>query len=288
VRRANGCGNVSSRGAWYRARCERNVESTAAVGGAPIALCCRGRDFPRDPLPTTTATMKILVIEDNRQLVANIFEYFEGRGHTMDAAPDGRTGLHLAARQRYDAIVLDLGLPALDGLELCRRLRVEASLETPILMLTARDALEDKLRGFRVGASDFLIKPVALAELEARIGALVRLRAGESGAAKKLQVADLTYDTETRELRRGGRQITLNPTARRILAILMREAPRLVTSERLTGEIWGDEAPTSDTLRAHIYTIRAAIDRPFAVKLLKTVHSEGYRLCEDEDGDAPE
>lgn len=228
--------------------------------------------------------MKILVVEDNRALVANIFEYFEARGHIMDAAPDGITGLHLASHDEFDAIILDLTLPGMDGLELCRRLRGEARSDAPIIMLTARDALPDKLTGFEAGADDYLTKPFALAELEARLTALVKRRRRAVAPTASLKVGDLEYDPTTLKVTRGGQAIVLNPTGRRILEILMRASPEVVSRERLERELWGEQAPGDDTLRAHIYALRKAIDRPFDRPMLRTQLRAGYQLVDDADG----
>lgn len=228
--------------------------------------------------------MKILVIEDNRALLANLFEYFEARGHILDAAPDGRTGLHLASHAEFDAIVLDLSLPGMDGLEVCRRLRHDARSDAPIIMLTARDALNDRLTGFEAGADDYLTKPFALAELEARLTALVRRQRRAVSPTAVLRVGDLEYDPASLKVTRGGQAIVLNPTGRRILEILMRASPEVVSRERLERELWGEEAPGDDTLRAHIYALRKAIDRPFDSPLLRTQLRAGYQLLDDRDG----
>ena len=223
--------------------------------------------------------MKILVIEDNQDILENIFEFLEPRGHILDSAQDGLSGLHLAATEDYDAIVLDLMLPGIDGIEICRKLRIEARVDVPILMLTAKDSLEDKLSGFAVGTDDYLIKPFALSELEARLAALVRRRKG-SVSAQVLTVCDLVFHTDTLEVFRGEKKIELNPTTRSILLLLMRESPRVVSKKRIEEEIWRDDLPDSDALRSHMYHLRNSIDRPFPVKLLKTLPKEGYRLGE--------
>ncbi len=156
--------------------------------------------------------MRVLVVEDNRNLVANLFDYFEARGYTLDAAPDGPTGLHLAITQHYDAIVLDWMLPRMDGREVLRRLR-DAGRDMPVLMLTARDELPDKIAGFRAGADDYLTKPFDLPELEVRLEALVA-RASGRGRSRVLQVADLRLDLTTLEATRGGRRCTcIRPAA---------------------------------------------------------------------------
>lgn len=223
--------------------------------------------------------MKLLIIEDNQDILENIFEYLEPKGYVLDAAQDGLSGLHLAATESYDAVVLDLMLPTIDGIEICRKLRSEARIDVPILILTAKDTIEDKLDGFSVGADDYLVKPFALPELEARLQALVRRRKGLLGE-RVLAVGDLSFNTETLEVYRGTTKIDLKPTTRSILLLLMRESPRVVSKQRIEQEIWHDDVPDSDSLRSHIYHLRAAIDRPFATKLLKTLPKEGYRLAE--------
>ena len=180
--------------------------------------------------------MRLLIIEDNRDLAANLCEYLEERGHILDAAADGLTGLHLAITQPYDVIVLDLVLPGLDGLSLCRKLRDEAGLETPVLMLTARDAIEDRVIGLDAGADDYLVKPFSLRELEARLRALVR-RADGRGQRQRLEVADLVFDTASLRVTRAGREIELPPIPMRLLEVLMRRSPRVVSRADLEAHI---------------------------------------------------
>lgn len=220
--------------------------------------------------------MHILVIEDNRDLISNLVDYLETQGHAVDAAEDGVTGLHLAVVNDYDAIVLDLMLPGIDGLQLCRKLRNDAGKGTPILMLTARDTLADKLDGFASGADDYLVKPFALQELHARLNVLARRGISNLHI---LRVADLELDEGTLEVRRGGQRIELTPVGLRILVLLMREAPRVVARRKIEQTIWGDDPPQSDALRAHIHSLRNAIDKPFPAPLLHTVHGIGYRLA---------
>jgi DNA-binding response OmpR family regulator len=194
----------------------------------------------------------------------------------MDAASDGVTGLHLAVVNHYDAIILDVGLPGMDGFTLCHKLRHDAHKQTPVLMLTARDTLQDKLGGFGAGADDYLVKPFALQELEARLQALVR-RGAAGGTV--LQVGDLTVNTDTLQVRRGGAPIELAPTALKLLILLMRASPRVLSRQEVERGLWGDVPPDSDALRAHIHILRTAIDRKFPVKLLHTVHGMGYRIA---------
>lgn len=224
--------------------------------------------------------MHILVIEDNPDLNANLIDYLGGRGHSVDVAYNGYAGLGFALENPYDAIVLDLMLPGIDGLEVCTRLRREG-IVTPVLMLTARDSLEDKLDGFASGADDYLIKPFALLELEARLLALSRRPRPESGS-QPLRVADLVLDTGTWRVTRGGQPIELSPIPLKLLELLMQRAPQVVSRAELERAIWGDSPPDSDALRAHLHSLRNAIDKPFAVPLLHTVRGFGYRLSESD------
>jgi DNA-binding response OmpR family regulator len=220
---------------------------------------------------------RILLVEDHKNLAKAVGAYLESSGFIMDYAYDGLSALHLATTQRYDAIILDVNLPGVDGLEICTRLRQDAHLSTPILMLTARDQLEDKLTGFRRGADDYLVKPFDMPELEARITALIRRERGELDESV-YTIADLSLDIHTMQVKRQGQLIHLSPTCLRILRILMRESPHLVTREQLEQELWGELTPDSDTLRSHLYKLRKAIDKPFEKPLLETHQGVGFRL----------
>jgi DNA-binding response OmpR family regulator len=221
--------------------------------------------------------MRLLIIEDHADIAANIAEYFEARGVEVEHASDGPAGLQLALANSYDAIVLDLLLPGLDGLTLCRQLRQAGRTQAPVLMLTAKDLLSDKIEGFEAGADDYLVKPFSLAELDVRLKALMR-RARPPETTRVLNVADLRFDLDTLEAERGGEPIRLNPTTRRILIVLMQNAHRVVARAELERELWGDQPPQGDFLRAHIHALRTAIDKNFSVKLLHTIHGAGYRL----------
>lgn len=221
--------------------------------------------------------MRVLVIEDNHNLVANIFDYFEQRGYVVDAAPDGATGLHLALTQAFDAVILDWGLPRMDGREVLQQLR-HAGSSVPVLMLTARDDLPDKIAGFRSGADDYVTKPFELMELEVRIEAIVG-RALGLRHQKVLSVHDLSLDLTTLQATRAGQTLHLYPACRRLLEVLMRASPAAVPRQRLEHALWGDEAPDGNLLRSHVYELRRSIDGPFEVKLLHTVPRVGYRLA---------
>jgi DNA-binding response OmpR family regulator len=221
--------------------------------------------------------MRLLVIEDNRNLVANLFDYFEPRGHALDAAPDGVTGLHLATTQSFDAVLLDWMLPRMDGREVLRRLRTEHASNVPVIMLTARDELPDKVDGFRTGADDYLTKPFAMQELEVRLEALLA-RASGRNRRRVLQVADLSLDLSTLEATRAGQPLHLYPACRKLLEVLMQASPAAVTRQRLEYALWGEEPPDGDMLRSHIYELRRSVDGPFDTKLIQTLPRVGYRL----------
>lgn len=222
--------------------------------------------------------MRVLVIEDNRDIAANIGDFLEDKGHVVDFAGDGVTGLHLAVVNEFDAIVLDLTLPGMDGLEVCRKLRQEARKQTPVLMLTARDALDHKLSGFDSGADDYMTKPFALQELEARL--LVLARRGKGPQSRVLQVADLSFNLDTLTVTRAGKQIPLNPIGLKLLQFLMEASPSVVTRQDLEHRVWGEELPDSDSLRVHIHGLRAALDKPFDKPLIQTRHGIGYRMAD--------
>ena len=179
-------------------------------------------------------------------------------------------------------IVLDLELPGLDGVEVCRKLRKEQRLATPILMLTARDTVKDKLVGFEVGADDYLVKPFSLVELEARLKALVR-RARNETVEHILEFGELRLDLSRGEAMRAGHKLALTPTGYKLLEALLRKAPALITREEILREIWGDDPPDSDALRTHIHALRQAMDRPFATPMLRTLPGSGYRLINHDE-----
>lgn len=221
--------------------------------------------------------MRILIIEDDTDIATNLYDYLEARGHTADAAADGVTGLHLAVTHDYDAIVLDLALPGMDGLAVCRKLREEARRDTPVLMLTARDTLEDKLEGFAHGADDYLVKPFALSEVEARLLALNRRHSGRV-ASQALSVGDLTFDPQTLSVSRAGVPVKLPPKCLRLLELLMQHPGRVFSRQELESTVWGEAQPASDSLRSHMHLLRRALARPGQPELIENVHGLGYRL----------
>lgn len=223
--------------------------------------------------------VRLLVVEDNRDICDNIAGYLEKHSYVMDFAYDGISAMYLALTQPFDVIVLDLMLPGMDGLSFCHKLRLDAKLETPVLMLTARDTLDDKLKGFAAGADDYLVKPFALQELHARLQALYKRSHGKTD--NLLTVADLTLNKSTLQVHRAGQRLEVNPACLKLLQRLMEQAPAVVMRDELETILWADERPNGDALRSHMYKLRQAIDRPFACPLIHTVHRIGYRLAED-------
>ncbi len=221
--------------------------------------------------------MHILIIEDDLAIAANLYDFLESRGHSADAAANGIAGLHLAVTQRFDAILLDLGLPGMNGITLCRKLRQESQIDTPILMLTARDTLEDKLTGFEYGADDYLIKPFALKEVEARLLAMHKRHIGKV-ANRKLEFDKLSFDPKTLTIRFENNNVKLPPKCIRLLALMMSEPGRVFSREELELEAWEDVQETSDTLRSHMHILRRALTKAGGYDPIETVHGLGYCL----------
>lgn len=226
------------------------------------------------------APVRVLIVEDNRDICANIADYLEKHHYILDFAYDGISAMHLALTNPFDVIVLDLMLPGMDGLSFCKRLRADANIDKPVLMLTARDTLDDKLKGFEAGADDYLVKPFALQELHARLQALYKRSHGKTD--NLLTVGELTLNKSTLQVYRAGLRLELNPTCMKLLQRLMEEAPSVVDRDALETLLWADEVPDGDALRSHMYKLRQAIDRPFDSPLIHTVHRIGYRIAEDE------
>jgi len=224
--------------------------------------------------------MKILLIEDDADIASNIGQYFEDKGYGMDFAYSGNHGLQLALAQNFDLIILDLMLPGKDGIKVCREYREASSRDTPILMLTARDTLDDKIDGFSAGTDDYLIKPFSLLELEARVLALSR-RGREQPRAKEIRVGDLVLNHDTMRVLRDNQPISLKPKAFRILEYLMHHPDRVIPRQELLDHIWPDDPPEGDPLRVHIHSLRQKIDKPFTANLIHTIHGVGYRIGDE-------
>ncbi len=221
--------------------------------------------------------LNVLLVEDDVDLAETVIDYLELEAITCDYASNGMAGLQLVRQNRYDVLLLDLNLPRLDGLRLCERMRSSGD-DTPILMLTARDRLDDKLAGFSAGTDDYLVKPFELKELVVRITALARRR---SGQVQLLRCGDLEMNLQKRSVTRAGRGIKLSPTNWQLLEVLLRASPQVVSKQALIAAVWGDHPPDSDALKVHLFHLRKAIDAPFETPLLHTVSGHGFAIYTD-------
>ena len=224
----------------------------------------------------------LLLIEDHHDIADMVCEYLESDGYVMDYAADGVTGLHLAVTNDYDVIILDLSLPGMDGIEVLGKLRNEARCTTPVLIVTARDTLQNKIAGLDTGADDYLVKPFDIRELAARIRSLIRRQQGLV-SPEVLWVEDLQFDTGTMTVTRGNQKLKLTPIGMQILKVLMQASPRVVSRRLIERQIWGDILPDSDTLRSHMYSLRKSIDKPFRLQLLHTIQNSGYSLSRSDE-----
>jgi len=225
----------------------------------------------------------VLLVEDHQMLAETLTDYLECENIEVDYAADGLQALSLVKENRYDAIILDVMLPSIDGFTVCKTIRAELQLDTPILMLTARDTLDDKIEGFEHGADDYLVKPFEQRELVARLRTMVKRYRAEV-VTKDTVVGPLTLQHASRTAHREGKSFELPPLGYAILKLLMRESPAIVTREALHLELWGSEPPDTDSLRSHIYNLRKLIDHPFEQPMIETVKGVGLRLREQETG----
>ena len=226
--------------------------------------------------------MRLLIIEDDKTIAGNLYEFMQARGHVVDAAADGVTGLHLAVSQPFDVIVLDIGLPGMDGLAMLRKLRKEAKLATPVLLLTARDSLSDKLDGFREGADDYVVKPFSLREVEARLEALVKRSQGRV-VPDTLRVGELTFDRGALEVRYCGQPVRLPPKAIKLLEALMSNPGKVMGRADLELAAWEGEAVSGDSLRTQMSTLRKALALA-GPDPIENMHGHGYRLRTGREG----
>ena len=223
--------------------------------------------------------MRILVVEDDKDLARFVQKGLQEERHAVDVAEDGEAGLDLASSNNYDLMIVDVMLPKVDGLTFCRRVRGWGS-RTPILLLTARDTVEDKVAGLDTGADDYLTKPFAFAELVARVRALMR-RSGP-GPAAQLKVADLVVDVAAHRVWRGGKEISLTNKEYALLEYLLRNRNRVLTRTAIIEHVWGlNYDPTTNIVDVHIRALRAKMDKDFIPPLIVTVRGVGYMLEAD-------
>lgn len=217
-------------------------------------------------------TFNTLLVEDNVSLAQTVIAYFDLEGIDCDYASNGSQGLELALLNDYQVILLDINLPRINGLEVCEMIRKQG-VDIPVMMLTARDSLEDKLAGFDAGTDDYLVKPFELSELVARVKALFNRRSLHS---MKLEVGPLVMDLSLKTICREGQKLKLTPTCWKLLEILMRGSPNVVSREKMQNAIWTEpDLPDSDVLKVHLYKLRQQVDKPFSIKLIQTVSSHG-------------
>jgi DNA-binding response OmpR family regulator len=225
--------------------------------------------------------MRILLVEDERKISAYVKRGLEESGYAVDPAYTGREALDWAESAPYDVIILDILLPEMDGLSVCRELRKRGD-RTPVLMLTARDTVDDRVAGLDAGADDYLVKPFAIKELFARLRALTR-RAGETPKSAVMQFADLTLDTRTHQVRRSGKTIELAAKEYAVLECLLREPERVLTRTQIAEHVWNyDTFNQSNVVDVYIRNLRRKIDDTFEQKIIHTVRGAGYRLSLDE------
>ncbi|MBM68958.1 MAG: DNA-binding response regulator [Haliea sp.] len=222
---------------------------------------------------------RLLIVEDNRDILASVVDYLEIKGFEVDAIENGQAARALIQAHPYDLVVLDIGLPGMDGFTLCKELRERDRNPLPVIMLTARDAVEDRLLGFEAGADDYLVKPFALPELHQRIKAV--LKRSQRNFERVLRVGELSLDTASRQVHRSAQPIKLDRKGFALLELLMKQWPDVVSHEDLNHALWGDEPPDSAALKSHIYRLRQAVDGPFDSPMIRNVAGTGYTLVTD-------
>jgi DNA-binding response OmpR family regulator len=226
--------------------------------------------------------MRVLIVEDERKISAYVKRGLEEQGYAVDAAYTGKEALDFADAAPYDLILLDILLPEMDGLTVCRELRRQGN-RAPVLMLTARDTIDDRVAGLDAGADDYLVKPFALKELLARLRALTR-RTADVPKSPVLQLADLTLDTLTRRVKRGNKTIELAAKEYAVLECLLREPERVLTRTQIAEHVWNyDVYNQSNIVDVYVKNLRRKIDDNFDVKLIHTIRGAGYRLSVETD-----
>jgi DNA-binding response OmpR family regulator len=223
--------------------------------------------------------LRILLVEDDKRIADFVERGLKTEGYTIDVARCGQDAIAIAAESQFQAIILDLGLPDINGREVCERL-CQKGIDTPILMLTARDTVQDKVTGLRSGADDYMTKPFAFEELLARIEVLVRRRSGEVKLdLKELQIADLSLNVDTHEVKRGTTIIDLTPKEFALLECFMRMPDKVLSRTRILEQVWGYSAdPLTNVVDVYIRQLRRKIDDDHELKLLKTVRGYGYKM----------
>lgn len=221
--------------------------------------------------------LNLLLVEDDLDLATAVIDYFELEDICCDHAVNGVSGLNLIEQHSYQAIILDLNLPRMNGLSVCQAMRARG-IDTPVIMLTARDSLQDKIAGFDHGADDYLVKPFAMEELIVRVKALSRRR---SGQVTKLAGCGIELALDLKQASYQGQPLKCSPTVLKLLEVLLRHSPNPVSREQLIQALWGDESPESNSLKVHIFNLRKQLEAAGGGDLLKTIKGFGFALSEE-------
>jgi len=233
---------------------------------------------PEEVTMCSSRSIRMLIVEDHAGLAANLLEFFADDRYILDFAPDGLTALHLIATNEYDVIILDIMLPGVSGFEVCRRIRNDIHCLTPVIMMTSKDQLQDKEQGFTVGADDYLVKPFDLRELQLRVDALFRRKAGYSRSAE-IGIPGIRFNPGTFVVSTDhGRQLELSGTAARIFEELIKAYPDFLSYAEIQDRVWGEREVDMNTLRTHVYSLRRLLQETFQYPMIKTIHGRGYRL----------
>lgn len=229
-------------------------------------------------LEGSPSVLNVLLVEDDVDLATGVIDYFEIENISCDHAVNGVVGLNLIEQNSYQVIILDLNLPLLNGLSVCKQMR-EKGIDTPVLMLTAMDTLDDKITGFEHGADDYLVKPFAVEELVVRVYALSKRR---SGQVTRLEAEGIQIDLDSAQAFHNNQLLKISPTEFKILELLLRNSPKAVSRDRIFQEVWGDDQPESNSLKVHIFNLRKQLGLTGDKNILKTVPNVGFAIGSQE------
>ncbi len=225
--------------------------------------------------------LKLLIVEDNLHIAKQLGDFLSGLHWQVDFANEGKLAVELASREHFDVVLLDLNLPDIDGFQVCRQIKAQAPSNVPILMLTARDAFEDKAQGFSTGADDYLTKPFDFREVALRCEALSRRQ--QLHIKQEIQIGALRLLVRDMRVEYANHNITLTQVGFKILLLLSQKYPDAVSRSHILHEIWGDAPPQSDALKSHIYSLRKQVESVAGYDLIRTVHNLGYQLVIHDD-----
>lgn len=223
-----------------------------------------------------TEQIRVLLVEDTQALATEIYDFLEEQGLVVDYAATGKEAISLVNTNSYDAIVLDLMLPDMSGIRVCEYIKANIEPTPPVLMLTARDSIEDKMEGFDAGTDDYLTKPFDHHELLMRCKALTRRH--HLHQAQEIVIGELRFNERQQVAFRNQQELKLSSTDFKILGLLVSAYPNAVSRQEIIQKVWGQDFPDSDAVRSHIYTLRQALDKPFDKDMLKTIHGIGFKL----------